>query len=64
MFLLRSEWKYFYLVDSMLNSIWKDINGYVKTAIESGNLFFFLVIADLLVIVAFLVDFKKCLLHW
>lgn len=41
MFLLRSEWKYFYLVDSMLNSIWKDINGYVKTAIESGNLFFF-----------------------
>uniref|UniRef100_A0A8B9TRT8 Replication timing regulatory factor 1 n=1 Tax=Anas platyrhynchos TaxID=8839 RepID=A0A8B9TRT8_ANAPL len=23
--------------DSMLNSIWKDINGYVKTAIESGN---------------------------
>uniref|UniRef100_A0A8B9Q624 Replication timing regulatory factor 1 n=1 Tax=Apteryx owenii TaxID=8824 RepID=A0A8B9Q624_APTOW len=23
--------------DSMLNIIWKDINGYVKTAIESGN---------------------------
>lgn len=61
MFLLQSEWKYFYLVDSMLNSIWKDINGYVKTAIESGNLFF--VIADLLVIAAFLVDFKKCLFH-
>ncbi|NWJ01599.1 RIF1 protein, partial [Crypturellus undulatus] len=23
--------------DSMLNAIWQDINGYVKTAIESGN---------------------------
>uniref|UniRef100_A0A8C6ZZN8 Replication timing regulatory factor 1 n=1 Tax=Nothoprocta perdicaria TaxID=30464 RepID=A0A8C6ZZN8_NOTPE len=26
-----------YLADSMLNVIWQDVNGYVKTAIESGN---------------------------
>lgn len=28
------------LVDCMLNVIWKDINGYVKTAIESGKKLF------------------------
>lgn len=31
----------------MLNVIWKDINGYVKTAIESGKkCIFLIVIAD------------------
>lgn len=36
-FFMQTEWNHGCLADCLLNVIWKDVNGFVKTAIEAGK---------------------------